>query len=112
MLPPGANVIKLFTAVSYEFSKQARAFVHGKPFHPSLMFAGKARAYPSEAPRLHSRVGSWASHKHKIRPERVGRDKYSSLIQTFVTYKRKMFNSNGNWLNKLEYFPCKVMFAK
>ncbi len=24
-------------------------FVPGKPFQPSLMFAGKARAYPSEA---------------------------------------------------------------
>ncbi len=45
-----ANVIKLFTAVSYDFSYQARAFVPGKPFQPSLMFAGKAGAYPSEAP--------------------------------------------------------------
>jgi hypothetical protein len=25
-------------------------FVSGKPFQPSLMFAGKAEAYPSEAP--------------------------------------------------------------
>ncbi len=25
-------------------------FVPGKPFQPSQMFAGKARAYPSEAP--------------------------------------------------------------
>jgi hypothetical protein len=25
-------------------------FVPGKPFQPSLMFAGKAGAYPSEAP--------------------------------------------------------------
>jgi hypothetical protein len=43
---PGANVIKLFTAVSYDFSLKARAFIPGKPFQPSLMFAGKAGAYP------------------------------------------------------------------
>jgi hypothetical protein len=58
---PGANVTKLFMAVSYDFSLQARAFVPGKPFQPSLMFAGRAEAYPSEAlsQMLHSRVGSW-----------------------------------------------------
>jgi hypothetical protein len=42
--PSGVNVIKLFTAVSYNFLKEARAFVPGKPFQPSLMFAGKAEA--------------------------------------------------------------------
>jgi hypothetical protein len=45
-----ANVKKLFTAVSYDFSKYARVFVPGKPFQPSLMFGGKAGAYPREAP--------------------------------------------------------------
>jgi hypothetical protein len=37
-LTPVENVIKLFVAVSYAFSKQALAFVPGKPFQPSLMF--------------------------------------------------------------------------
>ncbi len=37
-----ANIFKLFTVVSYDFSKKARAFVPGKPFQPSVMFAGKA----------------------------------------------------------------------
>jgi hypothetical protein len=46
---PGANVIKLFTAVSYTFSLLVRAYFTGKPFQPSLMFAGKTGAYPSEA---------------------------------------------------------------
>ncbi len=32
-------------------------FALGKHLQPSLMFAGKAGAYPIEA--LHSRVGSW-----------------------------------------------------
>ncbi len=36
----GGNVIKLFMAVSYTFSLQARAFVPGKPFQHSLMFVG------------------------------------------------------------------------
>jgi hypothetical protein len=42
----GVNVIKRFTAVSYDISLQARAFVPGKPFQPSLMFASKARGLP------------------------------------------------------------------
>jgi hypothetical protein len=30
-------------------------FVPGKPFQPSLMYAGKAAAYPSEAPSQYIR---------------------------------------------------------
>jgi hypothetical protein len=41
--------MKLFTAVIYGFLEKARAFVPGKHFQLSIMFAGKARAYPSEA---------------------------------------------------------------
>jgi hypothetical protein len=44
---PVAKVIKQFTAVSYNFLKYAWAFVPGKPFQPSLMFEGKAGAYPN-----------------------------------------------------------------
>jgi hypothetical protein len=29
-----ANVIKHFTAISYDFSKKARVFISGKPFQP------------------------------------------------------------------------------
>jgi hypothetical protein len=46
---PVANVIKLFRAVSYYFSLKAMHFVPGRFFVPSLMFVGKARAYPREA---------------------------------------------------------------
>jgi hypothetical protein len=46
---PGASTIKLFTAVIYGFHYKL-VFVHGKPFQPSLMCAGDAGAYPSEAP--------------------------------------------------------------
>ncbi len=45
----GTCTIKHFTAVIYGFSSQAAVFVPGKPLQPSLMFADKARAYPSEA---------------------------------------------------------------
>ncbi len=50
LLQPGANVIKLFRALSCEFLQYTRAFVPGKPFQPSLMFVGKAGAYLSGAP--------------------------------------------------------------
>jgi hypothetical protein len=36
-----ANVIKLFTAVSYEFSKKAREFAPVKLFQPSLIICGQ-----------------------------------------------------------------------
>ncbi len=61
-LGPGTDPIKLFTAVIYEFSKKARVFVPGKPLHPSLMFAGKARPYEIEGPDF--RVGSCLTRKH------------------------------------------------
>jgi hypothetical protein len=53
----GANPIKKFTAVIYGFSYAARVFVLGKPFEPNLMFAGKAKAYLSEAPFRYSTLG-------------------------------------------------------
>jgi len=46
---PGACINKLIMAVIYGFPEEAKVFVPGKPFQPSLMFAGKAGAYPSEA---------------------------------------------------------------
>jgi hypothetical protein len=51
----GPCTTKLITAVIY------RLFVPSKPFQPSPMFAGKAGAYPSEAP-FRCRVG--LTHKH------------------------------------------------
>jgi len=51
---PVANGIKLFTAVRYKFSQEARVFILGRPFQQSLLFVGKARAYLSEAPYKYS----------------------------------------------------------
>ncbi len=48
----GASTIKHFTAIIYRFP-----FVPGKLFQLGPMFAGKARAYPSEAPFRCSTLG-------------------------------------------------------
>jgi hypothetical protein len=46
---PRLNVTKLLTAVIYQCSLQARVFVPGKHFQPSLMFSGELRAFPCVA---------------------------------------------------------------
>jgi hypothetical protein len=57
-------------------------FVLGKSFQPGLMFAGKARAFPSEAPFRCSTL--WYApglmYKHYTRLVRLARDKHSSLL--------------------------------
>ncbi len=59
-LETSANVMKLFTAVSYKF------FVPGKLLQPSLMFAVTAGAYPSVGipESCFAHVGSSLAHKH------------------------------------------------
>ncbi len=57
-------------------------FVRGKPLQPSLMFAGKSGAYPSEAPEM---------------------DKHCSLLQKSVNYGRKKFKVQAPWVEKQEY---------
>jgi hypothetical protein len=85
-------------------------FVPGKPFQPSLMFAGKVGAYPSEAPLSCSTLG-WApglTHKHQTRLERFARDKRSSLLRKSVINGQKSFITLGPELvNK----TCKVIFT-
>jgi len=50
-------------------------FVPCKPFQPSLMFAGKARAYPSEARfRCSTSVDSGLTCIRSTRLERLARD--------------------------------------
>ncbi len=44
-LGPGTSVVKLVTTVIYICLEQARVFVPGKPFQPSLMFASRLRHY-------------------------------------------------------------------
>jgi hypothetical protein len=81
-LNTGGDVIKLFTAVIYEFSSKARVFVPVKSFQPSLLFVGKARnlslsrAYEG----FFNRVGSCFYNKHYTRLERITRYKHSSLL--------------------------------
>jgi hypothetical protein len=54
------TVIELFTSVIYKYSS-ARVFAIDKPFQPSLIFWGKARAYPSEIPFGRSTFGQGPS---------------------------------------------------
>ncbi len=61
-------------------------FVLGKPLQPSLMFAGKAVAYPIEAPFSYSTLGQAPS---LTRLGRLAMEKHSSLLQKVVTYGRK-----------------------
>jgi hypothetical protein len=55
-LPPGPNLIKPVLSVFTNFLNKL-VFVFGKPFLSSLMFARKAGAYPSGAPKRSSRLG-------------------------------------------------------
>ncbi len=109
-MTPGANVIKHFTVVSYDFSFKARAFVPGKPFQPSLMFVDKAGAYLPAFQVLHSRVGSRASPANI----RLGLDKHSCLLRRFVKHSHKKFNNIGSWKllpgrRSLQYSPFAVV---
>jgi hypothetical protein len=85
----GANIIKLYTTVSYDFLCL--------PFQPNLLFMGKARSLPlNGAPeRGFTWVGSCLARKHKSIIERLAKDKHSSLLRIFVTYGRKKFYNIG-----------------
>jgi hypothetical protein len=68
-------------------------FVHGKLFHPCLMFVSKVVAYMSGAPEMNPTLGQAPSptHKYLTRLERLACDKPTSLLRTFVNYGRKKF---------------------
>ncbi len=74
-------------------------FAPGKPIQPSLMFAGKARAFPSKAPFRYSTLGQAPGliHKHQTRLERLAKDKHFSLLRKSVNYSRKKFYSTSTW---------------
>jgi hypothetical protein len=77
-------------------------FVIGKPFQTSLMFAGEARAYPSEAPigcstlwiilgEHHMVFPPQLTRKHWTSLKKLVRDKHSSLFYPTVGNKEKSF---------------------
>ncbi len=47
---PRGQCHKTFFVATYKGVKEARVVVPVRPFQPSLIFAGKAGAYPSRAP--------------------------------------------------------------
>jgi hypothetical protein len=87
---PGANAMKLFTAVNYKHSQNAIAFAPSKVFQLSLMFADMARAYPSEAPSRCSTLGSWP-YPQTLYEESVV-DKFKSNLLLMII-----------WLNIINY---------
>ncbi len=54
-------------------------FVPGRPFHPRVLFASKAQAYPREGPL----------------PQQKILDEHPSLLRTIVNYGRKKFQNMG-----------------
>ncbi len=72
-------------------------FAPGKSFQDSIVFAGKAGAYPSEAPFKCS-ILEWApglAHKQSTSMERLAKNKHSSLLRIFVNYGQKKFYNIG-----------------
>ncbi len=59
-------------------------FVPSKSFHPSLMFVGKARAYPRVE---HLREAPGLTHTHYTWLEKLGMDKQSGQITLSATPK-------------------------
>ncbi len=67
-------------------------FVPGKPFQPSLIFVGMARAYPIVGYlQCITWLGSSLTRRHKIRLERLARDKHFSFLRKFLNYRQKSF---------------------
>ncbi len=80
---------KLLLTLIYEYSCQARAFVPGSPFQPSLMFVGQAWSLARE--RYSTRVCSRLTRKHQTRLERLSTDENQSLLGKLSNYGHKMF---------------------
>ncbi len=59
-------------------------------FPAQSILAGKAGAYPSEAPFKCSTLGQFPglTHKHQTRLEKLTRDKHSSLLRKYINYSR------------------------
>ncbi len=92
---PWYQCYKTFLSVIFGFSLYARAFVPGKPFRPSLMFLGKARACPKEAPCTCCTL--WQApdltHTHQTRLDKLARDYPSSVLHLFVNEGQKSYKT-------------------
>ncbi len=98
-----------------------------KPLQDTIVFAGKARAFPSGIPFRYSTLGQapGLAHKQYHRLERLARGKHYSSLQKFVTYGRKKFyiigprcqcysaftvaSSLSQTPNKLQYLPLRSL---
>ncbi len=93
---PGACSIKLFTDVILDFVLWlARMFVIVRPFHLSVIFAGKARSQPLEQSSItgSTRVGSNLVYKYLVGVEVTDSDKHSKLWIYLINYSCKKYYS-------------------
>jgi hypothetical protein len=67
------------------------------------MFVGKAGAYSSEAPFNCPTLG--LTHKHLTKLETPAKNRYSSLLETFVNYSCKKFLNIPPWPNIINILP-------
>ncbi len=74
-------------------------FVLDKPLQPSLMFVGKAGAYPGVEQFKCTSLGlaPGLSCKYWMWLERPVREKLSSLLQKIVNYSCKKFHASNTW---------------
>ncbi len=101
---PGVNVTKLFS----EFTNVTNKSVcPGKPFQPSLIFAGKAGAYKNEVSFKCFTIGQASGLTHKHQTRLVILDKHSCLLLKFYNIGPnvniiKLFYIFTNVTNKVE----------
>jgi hypothetical protein len=77
-------------------------FVPGKSFQLGLIFAGKAGYCPSKAPLRGRLLG--LPKIMRLGSKRLDRDKYSSLLRTFVNNGLKKFYNIGLWCQRFKTF--------
>ncbi len=85
IIGPRALIYNNFTTVIYEFSQQARVFVPGRLFQPSLMFVAKVRnlLWGGASERCFTRVDSALLANIRLDWKYQPGIKHSSLSQTY-----------------------------
>ncbi len=103
---PGINVIKLFTAVIYDFSKNARAFILGNPFQSGLRTWGQGQSQPnwSTFPMLPSWASSWCYQQMLDKTGKWLPVMNTSLFGLVISDEGKKFYKIDTWCQFLQNF--------
>ncbi len=86
-----AVLTAFYFLITYKWPLQAKVFVTGRPYKPTLMFTGMARFYLFGAPYRCSTPGLASSLTHKFQTwqEKPARNNHSNLLDPFVSYAEK-----------------------